>query len=58
MTPFSFATAAQIVFGAGASAQAPGLARGFGARAFVVTGAAPARGVSRWNSTCPNGGSS
>ena len=43
MTPFSFATAAQIVFGAGASAQAPGLARGFGARAFVVTGAAPAR---------------
>ena len=43
MTPFAFATAARIAFGPGVAAQAPGLARGFGARAFVVTGATPAR---------------
>ncbi len=35
---FEFATAARIVFGWGAAAQLPGLARGFGERALVVTG--------------------
>lgn len=43
MTPFAFATAARIAFGPGVAVEAPGLARGFGARAFVVTGATPAR---------------
>lgn len=43
MTPFAFATAARIAFGPGVAAEAPGMARGFGARAFVVTGATPAR---------------
>ena len=43
MTSFAFATAARIVFGAGCSAQLPGLVAGFGTRPFVCTGATPAR---------------
>jgi alcohol dehydrogenase class IV len=43
MTPFSFATAAQIRFGAGVAREAIDLAARMGRRAFVVTGADPAR---------------
>lgn len=43
MTSFAFATAARIVFGAGCSAQLPGLVAGLGSRPFVCTGATPAR---------------
>ncbi|HEY0117309.1 MAG TPA: iron-containing alcohol dehydrogenase [Cellulomonas sp.] len=35
---FTFATAGRIVVGAGTSDQVPGIARGFGARVFVVLG--------------------
>jgi alcohol dehydrogenase class IV len=40
---FEFATATRIVFGEGAAASLPDLARTFGARPFVVTGASPER---------------
>lgn len=40
---FEFATATRIIFGEGAAANLPELARTFGARALVVTGASPAR---------------
>lgn len=40
---FEFATAAQIVFGAGTLAETGPLARGFGRRALVVTGRNPGR---------------
>ena len=40
---FEFATAARIVFGEGASATIPELARSFGSRAMVVTGASNER---------------
>ena len=43
MTSFAFATAARIAFGAGCSAQLPGLVAGLGSRPFVCTGATPAR---------------
>lgn len=42
---FEFATATRIVFGAGQLAELGGLARGFGNRALVVSGARPAAGV-------------
>ncbi|UWZ85412.1 iron-containing alcohol dehydrogenase [Occallatibacter riparius] len=41
--PFEFATATRIIFGEGASASLPELARTFGTRFFVVTGATPDR---------------
>jgi len=40
---FEFATATRIVFGEGKAATLPELARGFGARALVVTGTSPER---------------
>jgi alcohol dehydrogenase class IV len=40
---FEFATATRIVFGEGTAATLPELARGFGARALVVTGASQER---------------
>jgi alcohol dehydrogenase class IV len=40
---FEFATAARIVFGEGTAATLPEIARSFGARPFVVTGASPER---------------
>lgn len=43
MSPFAFATAARIAFGAGVSRQALEAAPVMGRRAFVVTGATPAR---------------
>ncbi|MBP8919964.1 MAG: iron-containing alcohol dehydrogenase [Micropruina sp.] len=43
MTSFAFATAARIAFGAGRSAELPGLVAEFGARPFVCTGASPRR---------------
>ncbi|SEA12491.1 iron-containing alcohol dehydrogenase [Rubrimonas cliftonensis] len=43
MTPFGFATATRIAFGPGVAAQALAAAPTMGARAFVVTGATPAR---------------
>ncbi len=44
--PFEFATATRIVFGEGKAATLPELARSFGARALVVTGASPERAAS------------
>jgi alcohol dehydrogenase class IV len=41
--PFEFATATRIIFGEGASAALPELARTFGNHPLVVTGATPAR---------------
>jgi len=43
VTPFAFATAGRIAFGSGVSRQAPGIAATLGRRAFVLTGATPAR---------------
>jgi alcohol dehydrogenase class IV len=40
---FEFATATRIIFGEGMAASVPHLARTFGARPFVVTGASPGR---------------
>jgi alcohol dehydrogenase class IV len=40
---FEFATATRIIFGEGTAATLPELARSFGARALVVTGASPER---------------
>ena len=40
---FEFATATRIIFGEGTSASLPDLARGFGTRPLVVTGASPER---------------
>lgn len=40
---FEFSTATKIIFGRGSSAQLGNLARGFGGRALVVTGATPSR---------------
>ena len=44
--PFEFATAARVVFGAGARSQLPAIARGFGRRALVVHGRSPSRSAS------------
>lgn len=44
--PFEFATATRIIFGEGKAAMLPELARSFGARALVVTGASPDRAAS------------
>jgi alcohol dehydrogenase class IV len=41
--PFEFATATRILFGEGTSALLPELARGFGTRPLLVTGASPDR---------------
>ena len=38
VTPFEFATAARIIFGAGRARELPAVAAGFGQRALVVTG--------------------
>ncbi len=43
MMRFEFATATRIVFGEGTAAELPGLARSFGARAMIVTGASGER---------------
>lgn len=43
---FEFATATRIVFGEGTAATLPELARSFGSRPFVVTGASPERAAS------------
>lgn len=43
MTSFSFATAGRILFGAGRSAELPGLAAGLGNRILVCTGGDPQR---------------
>jgi len=43
MKPFEFATATRIVFGAGATQQAPAAARSLGKYPLVVTGASPER---------------
>ncbi len=43
VAPFEFATATRIVFGAGRLAEAGAIARGFGKRALIVTGAHPER---------------
>src|SRR5262249_57248429 len=40
---FEFATAGRVLVGAGRSADLPGLLAGYGTRAFVCTGASPAR---------------
>ena len=40
---FEFATATRIIFGEGTAATLPELARTFGARPLVVTGASPER---------------
>jgi alcohol dehydrogenase class IV len=45
MTPFAFATATEIRFGAGVSTQAATAAAGLGRRALVVTGANAARAM-------------
>jgi alcohol dehydrogenase class IV len=45
MSPFEFATAGRIVFGAGTFAQLDGIAGGFGKRPLVVTGKRPVDGV-------------
>jgi len=44
--PFEFATATRIVFGEGAASTLPELARTFGVRPLVVTGASPDRASS------------
>jgi alcohol dehydrogenase class IV len=43
VTPFAFATAGRIAFGSGVSGQAPSIAATLGRRAFILTGATPAR---------------
>ncbi len=43
---FEFATATRIIFGEGTAATLPELARSFGARALVVTGASAERAAS------------
>ena len=40
---FEFATATRIIFGEGTAATLPDLARSFGTRPLVVTGASPER---------------
>src|SRR5579863_9516049 len=45
MSPFEFATAGRIVFGAGTFAQLDGIAAGFGKRPLIVTGKRPVMGV-------------
>jgi alcohol dehydrogenase class IV len=44
--PFEFATATRIIFGEGKAAMLPELARSFGSRALVVTGASQERAAS------------
>lgn len=43
VTPFEFATAARVVFGAGTASQVAAVAAGLGSRALVVTGSDPQR---------------
>jgi alcohol dehydrogenase class IV len=51
--PFEFATATRIVFGEGVAAGLPELARAFGARPLVVTGASPQRAASLTSALSP-----
>lgn len=43
MEAFEFATAGRVIFGAGRSAELPGLLAGYGSRVLVCTGASPYR---------------
>jgi alcohol dehydrogenase class IV len=45
MSPFEFATAGRIVFGAGTFAQLDGIAAGYGKRPLIVTGKRPVAGI-------------
>src|SRR5579863_1626122 len=45
MSPFEFATAGRIVFGAGTFAQLNGIVAGFGKRPLIVTGRRPIEGL-------------
>ena len=49
MSAFEFATAAQIIFGAGTLKQVGTLASGFGTRALIVTGHTPGRAAALLN---------